>query len=118
MSDITHFFAPINFEEVNEKQTLDETQFGSIFTIYKTDSDFPDLEGAEIAIIGVCEDRNAPNNDGCRLAPDTVRSYLYKLFGGSFTARVADLGNIKAGHSVEDTYFAVKDCVDFLIRKS
>ncbi len=118
MSEINHFFAPVNFGEVSEHQTYDETQFGSLFTIYKTDSDFPDLENAEIVIIGVCEDRNAPNNDGCRLAPDTVRAHLYKLFGGSFTAKVADLGNIKAGHSVEDTYFALKDCVDFLIRKN
>jgi arginase family enzyme len=52
------------------------------------------------------------------LAPDSVRSFLYRLFGGSFDAKVADLGNILEGHSVEDTYYAVKSSVDFLVRNN
>ncbi|MGZ3882919.1 MAG: formimidoylglutamase [Bacteroidia bacterium] len=116
MSDIAHYFTPIDFSEISEKTEFTETQFGHDFTIYKTDGDFPELDGFDLAIIGVCEDRNAATNNGCSLAPDVVRSFLYKLYGGSFRAKVADLGNIQPGHSVDDTYYAVKACVDYLIR--
>lgn len=118
MSDIAPFFTPINLEEITEGATFSETQFGHDFLIYTTEGDFPDIEERDIAIIGVMEDRNAVNNDGCRLAPDAVRAYLYKLYSGGFQTKIVDLGNIKAGHSTEDTYFALKTCVDALIRKN
>ncbi len=118
MSEIAHYFTPLNFEEISESQNFVETQFGNDFVIYKIGSDFPELEGLDLAIIGVCEDRNSTNNNGCALSPDVVRSFLYKMFGGSFRAKVADLGNITAGHSVDDTYYAVKACVDNLIRNN
>lgn len=118
MSDIAHFFTPINFNEVSENQTYSENQFGYDFLIYKEGNEFPDLEDIDIAIMGVCEDRNASNNDGCRLAPDTVRPFLYKLYACNFRCKIVDLGDIKPGHSVEDTYFAVRTCVDALIRKN
>src|SRR5437762_2763325 len=100
MSEIAHYFAPLNFEEISENQNFTETQFGNDFLIYKQGSDFPEIEGFDMAIIGVCEERNAHNNEGCALAPDVIRSFLYKLYGGNFRAKVVDLGNINAGHDV------------------
>ncbi len=117
MSDIAHFFNPVNTGEVLGNSTLKELQFGNLFSINDADG-FPDLENIDIAIIGVAEDRNSENNNGCSLAPDAVRSYLYRLYGGSFTARVADLGTIAAGHTTEDTYFALRTTMDYLIRKN
>ena len=118
MSDISHFFSPVNTDEINNNQNLKETQFGNLFAIHKEGNDFPDLEGIDIALIGVCEDRNAENNEGCRLAPDSVRSFLYKLYDTGFRVKVADLGNINPGHSTEDTFFALRSTVDVLIRKN
>ena len=118
MSDIAHFFSPVNIDEITNNQSLKETQLGNLFLIHKNVDDFPDLDGIDIAIIGVCEDRNAENNDGCRLAPDTVRSFLYKLYDTGFRVKVADLGNINPGHSTDDTFFALRSTVDNLIRKN
>ena len=118
MSDIAHFFTPIDIETISDTLAFKELQFGSLFSIYSDANHFPDLETINIAIIGVTEQRNAQNNNGCKLAPDSVRSFLYKLYSGSFNVKVADLGNIKAGHSVEDTYFALKSTVDTLVRKN
>ncbi|MCW3076989.1 MAG: Arginase/agmatinase/formiminoglutamase [Bacteroidetes bacterium] len=118
MSDIAHFFTPIDIDQITNFISIKELQFGNLFTVYKTLNDFPDLEEIDIAIIGVAEDRNAENNTGCKLAPDSVRAFLYKLYGGTFEARVADLGNINPGHSTDDTYFALKSTVDFLVRKN
>lgn len=118
MSDIAHFFTPVSFNMVVENKEFVEGQFGHDFKIYKEGDEFPELENIDMAIIGVCEDRNAVNNEGCALAPDTVRNYLYGLYSGNFRANVVDLGNIMAGHSVDDTYYAVKASIDFLIRKN
>jgi|LakMenEpi03Aug12_release.lakeMendotaPanAssembly.Ray.scaffolds.fasta_scaffold47927_2 arginase family enzyme len=118
MSDIAHFFSPVNIEDINNYHNLKETQLGNLFSIHKEVDDFPDLEGIDLAIIGVCEERNAENNEGCSLAPDAVRQFLYKLYDTGFRVKVADLGNINPGHSTEDTFFALRSTVDHLIRKN
>lgn len=117
MSDIAHYFSPLYTEDILGNRSLKEFQFGTLFSIHDQNG-FPDLENIDLAIVGVSEDRNAENNDGCNLAPDAVRAYLYKLYGGSFSIRVADLGNINPGHSTEDTYFALRSTVDALIRRN
>lgn len=117
MSDIAHYFTPVNTEDLLEGRPLKEFQLGTLFSIHD-DTGFPILDMVDIAIIGVTEDRNAENNDGCNLAPDAVRAFLYKLYGGSFSLRVADLGNINPGHSTEDTYFALRSTLDVLIRRN
>ena len=66
----------------------------------------------------MCEDRNSENNEGSKLAPDAVREFLYKLYDTGFSLKVADLGNINAGHTTEDTFFALRSTVDNLIRKN
>lgn len=118
MSDIAHFFSPVNIEDINNYQNLKETQLGNLFSIHKEADDFPDLDGIDMAIIGVCEERNAENNEGCSLAPNAVRQFLYKLYDTGFNLNVADLGNINPGHSTEDTFFALRSTVDNLIRKN
>lgn len=114
MSDIQHFFSPLDFN----KTDYTESQIGQVVSAYFTDSDFPDIANADMAIVGVCESRKAAYNTGCALAPNTVREYLYKLYQGSFRANIIDLGNIEQGHDVEDTYFALKSTVDYLIRNN
>jgi formiminoglutamase len=117
MSDIAHFFSPIDLNDITGGIELNELQFGSLFTKHQPD-EFPELENIDIAIIGVAEGRNAGNNENCQLAPNAVRHFLYRLYGGSFSLRVADLGNINPGHTAEDTYFALRTTVDALVRKS
>jgi formiminoglutamase len=98
MSDIAHFFSPVNREDILENGSLKELQFGNLFSIHSNSGDFPDLTNIDLAIVGVEEDRNSENNHGCALAPNEVRKYLYRLYGGTFNIRVADLGNITAVH--------------------
>lgn len=117
MTDISTFFAAVDFNEIVQTE-LNPLQFGSVFQIHKQGEDFPELENVDIAILGVAESRNAINNKGCEYAANAVRKYLYKLYSGEFNAKVVDLGDIKAGHSTEDTYFAVRSTIDVLIRKN
>jgi len=113
---LSDFFTPIDLTTIAPKNGYYTSHLGSKIDLY-TDK-FPDLEQpADIAIIGVQEDRNAINNPGCALAPDYVREKLYLLNEGAYTTRIVDLGNIRQGETVIDTYFAIKTVVAELIKK-
>ena len=113
---LSDFFTPIDLTTIAPKNGYYTSHLGSKIDLY-TDK-FPDLEQpADIAIIGVQEDRNAINNPGCALAPDYVREKLYLLNEGAYTTRIVDLGNIRRGETVIDTYFAIKTVVAELIKK-
>lgn len=48
---------------------------------------------------------------------DAVRASLFQLFPGNWHTQLADLGDIKPGESVEDTYFALKTAISILVEK-
>ncbi len=77
----------------------------------------PDLENIHLAIIGVNEDRLHELHDGAALSADEVRKHFYKLVKPKFDIRIADLGNIEAGSSVNDTLFALSNCVRYLLER-
>lgn len=112
---LSDFFTPINLDTIAPKNGYYTSQLGSKVDLYV--NDFPDLEQpADIAIIGVQEDRHAISNPGCALAPDYIREKLYQLNEGAYSTQIVDLGNIRQGDTVTDTYFALKTVVAELIR--
>jgi arginase family enzyme len=71
-----------------------------------------------VAIWGIEEGINSLNNQGCEKAPNCIREQLYALQGDFKRLKICDLGNIKKGQSVKDTYCAVKDIVSELAEKN
>lgn len=116
--DLMEYFEPVDRHALPDENQLHPLALGKQISCHDTGSGFPDLSDVEVAILGVKEDRQAPDNEGCALAPDYVRKYLYRLLQGDFQVRVADLGNIKAGEKVSDTYFAVKASAAELIKNN
>ncbi len=112
------FFTPIDTNHFNGATKYASTAYGKLIASYQKGGDFPSLENIHIAIIGVEEDRKALNNEGCGLAADYVRENLYKLFQGNYPTKIVDLGNIKKGNSIEDSYFAVTDVLSQLLKKN
>jgi len=114
---LSDFFTPIDAEKIIPKKGYFTSQLGNKIEHFSVD--FPDLEEKiDIAIIGVQEDRNAVNNAGCALAPDYVREKLYQLHEGNYTSKIVDLGNIRRGDTVTDTYIALKTVANELIKKN
>ncbi|MDB5009409.1 MAG: arginase [Mucilaginibacter sp.] len=114
---LSDFFTPIELQKITPKKGYYSSQLGSKIEHYAVD--FPDLEQkTDIAIIGVQDDRNAVNNPGCALGPDYLREQLYLLNEGGYNTKIVDLGNIRQGETVTDTYFAVKTVVNELIKKN
>jgi len=112
---LSDFFSPLSPEKFTPKQGFYTSQLGLKATFFT--ENFPDLNSNEydIAIIGVKDDRAAVNNNGCSLGPDYFREQFYLLNEGAFISRIIDLGNIKAGEAISDTYVALKMVVSELI---
>jgi len=113
---LSDFFSPVNTEKFKPKTGFYTSQLG-LKTTYFEDS-FPELEEGiyDMAIVGVQDDRAAVNNEGCALGPDYFRAQFYTLHEGPYATRLVDLGNIKAGASISDTYVALKMVVSELIK--
>lgn len=109
------FLQPIKAIGLINDSEYFESQFG--YNIVKYVERFPDLEGINLAIIGIEEDRKAINNEGCAEAADKIRPHLYNLNVGNFELKLADLGNIKSGNTVRDTHVALKTVCEELMRK-
>jgi formiminoglutamase len=118
MSDIAHYFTPINLTDISNDSVYDITQIGGFINSFNNSENFPELDGVDIAIVGVCEDRRSEKSLGCSNAPDEVRRNLYQLYPGSVLPNIIDLGNINAGFEVEDTYYALANTVEVLIKKN
>tara|TARA_B100000795_G_C22804777_1_gene444134 strand:+ start:1156 stop:2319 length:1164 start_codon:yes stop_codon:yes gene_type:complete len=81
-------------------------------------SDDIKLVDYDVALVGVMEERGASGgNKGCGSAPDRVREQLYGLFHRFENVKILDLGNIKAGNSYRDTYFALTSVISGLVKK-
>ncbi len=77
-----------------------------------------DMYGFDIVIIGVPEDRNAAGNFGSSKAPDKIREQLYRLMNRTPILKIADVGNIKPGKTVHDTYVALSYILSELIKNN
>jgi formiminoglutamase len=116
--DLSDFFQPVDLSRIVDPETLPLSALARVFSIHSSSGNFPDLNGCQLALIGIGEDRRAVNNEGCGLAPDYVRGYLYRLFQGNYQVRLADLGTISKGHAVEDSYFALTTVVAELLKRN
>lgn len=116
--EISVYFEKIDSEKILDTEFLHEKQL--YFHIQKNlkDADFPELENIDIAIIGVNESRASIANSGCKEAPDHFRKFLYALYRHDYKIKIADLGNIKQGKKISDTYFAIRDVVGTLLQNN
>jgi formiminoglutamase len=115
--DISTYLEKVNTEKIQLADDTRRNHLSDIVLINKDNEQFPDLENIDVAIIGVGDDRGTLNK-GCDNAPDEVRSWFYKLFSHWNNIKIADLGNIKKGHRVDDTYFALKEVVSHLLKNN
>jgi len=107
------YLSAVNLDELLKDEPLSDHQLLRFVLAYE--EEFPDLEGIDLAIIGVPEDRGNKSNQGSANAPDIVRQAFYQLDAGSFNVRIADLGNIIPGHTKNDTYSALGEIVSELL---
>ncbi len=113
--DLSIFFSPLDLQDLLEGQPGKNT-LGSLTNFHSEKKGFPSLKDIDLAIVGVEEGRSGNGSDVAN-APDIIRKWLYRLYRHSSGVQMADLGNIKPGKTVEDTYFALSTTVIELVKQ-
>jgi len=108
------FLRPIDNEIFEMIKGFTSQQLGSK-VVFHTKEQFPDLNKISIAVIGVVENRGAENPTTV-VDLSAIRKELYSMYPGNWDASIADLGDILAGNSTNDTYFALRKVAAHLIK--
>ena len=108
------FLEPVNDGMLKFINSLSSQELGSK-VVFHTQDQFPDISKINIAIVGVLEDRRNINMVN-EVNLTAVRKKFYSMFPGNWDASIADLGDILAGDSVEDTYFVLQKVTAALIK--
>ncbi len=111
--DLTLFFNPVQ-EALLSTQTAASLSRSLRIYVHK----MPEYKDAHLAIIGVPESRGAGSNSGTAQAPDEIRKKLYALKRSHVTYRVVDLGNLKPGHDLEETYTRLSEVCRILLENN
>lgn len=114
MYDLHDFLQPVNIHNLNEDSGYNDGQLARHIQV--NDGEIPDLAGIDIVLVGVLEARGGGDFSGPNEAADAIRKQLYHLHYWHFDVRIADLGNIKSGASLKDSYAAVKTVLAELLR--
>lgn len=113
LAAISDFLDPISRSTILEDEPLSDHQLGRYISCY--DEEFPDLEDTELVFIGCCEMRGASPVAGPNHAANQVRRELYRLFHWHTDVRMADIGNVKTGARLQDSYAALSSIVKELV---
>jgi formiminoglutamase len=110
------FFEQTNAEKLGFATNAEKSRIVDQITFLDSEETDELLRQTDVAIIGVNEDRHAVDNQGCAGAPDIIRKHLYRLFTMNEHIKMVDLGNIRMGEKVNDTYFALRSVIAELLK--
>ena len=113
MTELSDFLEPISFTDLLGDIPATDGQFLKHITYYE--DQIPSVDHADIVIIGVKEQRGSRLNNEEPFAADEIRKELYKLHYWHTDINITDLGNVKTGATLQDSYAAVKTVVGELL---
>ncbi|RYY98094.1 MAG: arginase [Chitinophagaceae bacterium] len=108
MSDylnLVDFLDPVNTALLSDDAGYKEGQVGKVISVFE--EGFPDLDAAQIVLVGCGEQRGAGLR-GTGTGPDAVRKAFYSLYYWHADVVIADIGNVKTGSTLADSYAALK----------
>ncbi|PUZ26640.1 Arginase family enzyme [Chitinophaga costaii] len=118
MADLTHlqdFIEPVSKNWLNDDQEYEAVQIGGVIDTYETETLFPDLDKADIILLGVGEERGSfPPRTGPE-GPNAIRRELYNLYYWHTDVHLADIGNLLPGKGLGDAYTALTEVLSPLI---
>jgi formiminoglutamase len=106
MHDLHDFLQPVNIHALNDDEGYNDGQMARYIQVY--DNELPDVAEADIVLVGAGEMRGQLAAAAASTAPDVIRKQLYQLHYWHKDIRLADLGNIRPGATLADSYAAVK----------
>lgn len=108
--DYSDFLNPYNpSSEFNSDDKKNRELLLNSVKFFTNESDSGFINNQDLVIIGVNDNRNTQNK-GVDKAADAVRSELYRLYSPG-KIQLCDLGNLKTGKTVKDTYSALTEVI-------
>ena len=114
MYDLHDFLTAVPIHELNDDKGYTDGQLAKHIAYY--DTELPDITHADIVLVGVNETRGCGIFDNTENAADCIRKQLYQLHYWHTDVVLADIGNIKTGATLNDSYAAVKTVLAELLR--
>jgi formiminoglutamase len=103
------FLHPVSTYALSHDRGFSDGQIGCHIAVW--DGPDPDLDVADVILVGVAEERGAGRRDGELGGPDKIREYFYSSYYWHPEVRLADAGNIRKGATLHDTYAALRTVV-------
>lgn len=111
---ILDFLEPVNLYALSEDQGFKDTQLGKHISL--NDEYFPDLDKADFVIVGFGENRGFMPSATVNEGPDAIRKEFYSLFHWHRDVHIGDVGNVRPGATLYDSYAALRSVVNELIQ--
>ena len=109
--DFTILFSPVDDSITNADYTANS--FFKSIRVYG--EKMPDYKNAQLALVGINEERGSKTNIGCSQGPDEIRKKLYHLKKGSGAYNIVDLGNLLPGIDLDETYVRISEVCRMLL---
>jgi len=113
---IISFLEPVNIFALSGDEGYRDHQVGNHIALY--DEQFPDIENADVVLVGCGETRGGGRQYTNTEAPDAIRAAFYGLHYWHTDVSFADIGNIKTGETLQDTYAALRTVVTELLENN
>jgi formiminoglutamase len=110
---IQDFLEPVNLDLLSKDEGYRDTQLGKHILVNQ--GSLPDITNADIVIIGTGECRGAGYPLNGHEAADAIRAAFYNLYYWHAQVTIADLGNVKIGQTIQDSYAALRTVIAELI---
>jgi arginase family enzyme len=115
---ILEYLKPIAEVTVAHARIQEPRSIGKTILLHTAQDGLPNLENVDIVMVSILENRMDANAMFQVESLDGIRRKLYELFPGNWHSRMADLGDIVAGETVEDTYYAVRELTSYLLEQN
>ncbi len=112
---IVDFLEPVNVFELSNDEGYRDTQLGRKIDLHE--EEFPDIQKADMVLVGCGEMRGAGLEFTHTGSPNAIRSEFFSLYHWHKEVNIADVGNVKSGATLQDTYAALKTVVSELIEQ-
>ena len=113
---LVDFLEPVNLYELSDDEGYKDTQLGRHIALY--DESFPDISNADIVLVGCSEMRGSGIHFSNPDSANAIRKEFYSLFHWHNDVNVADVGNVKRGSTLQDTYAALRSVISELLEKN
>lgn len=107
MTDLTDFLEPLTLLNIREDENFLPGQMGHHTLFFE--EELPELDGVNVVIAGITEYRGDGLSEADSFATDAIRKHLYRLHYWHTEIKIADIGNIKCGATLKDTYAAIAE---------